>query len=135
MPIVGCLNRMSCDGYHDMKERRRHPDVYDYTPEPCCNVFSKTLSSWGLPSACPSGDECKQSHTLMEVMYHREKYKTRVCERWVKPLLKCSWSHRCAYKHGDDDVNLGYTSKPLSLMEKRIDNDERRAPKKISAEK
>ncbi|KNC84368.1 hypothetical protein SARC_03413 [Sphaeroforma arctica JP610] len=40
----------------------------------------------------------------MEVMYHKDKYKTKSCERWAKPGLQCSWGPRCAYQHGDNDL-------------------------------
>lgn len=121
-----CSNRIACDGYHDLKDRRRHPDKFEYTPEPCPEVFNKTMNQWGAPTNCSRGDACKQSHTLMEVMYHAEKYKTRVCERWAKPPSKCSWELRCAYKHGEDDVDLEYFSEPISLIEKKFKIEEKR---------
>ena len=40
---------------------------------------------------CERGDECRLAHSLMEVMYHREKYKTKPCERWAKPPLQCRY--------------------------------------------
>eukprot|EP00123_Amoebidium_parasiticum_P017881 comp24016_c0_seq1/m.42899 comp24016_c0_seq1/g.42899 ORF comp24016_c0_seq1/g.42899 comp24016_c0_seq1/m.42899 type:complete len:1012 (-) comp24016_c0_seq1:829-3864(-) len=108
-----CTDRVSCDGYHDAKERRRHPDYFNYSSEPCPAVYDRDLATWGYPSACEKGDHCPLAHSLMEVMYHRDKYKTKPCERWGKPPLQCSWGERCAYKHGEQDN--GYTPPKLPL--------------------
>jgi hypothetical protein len=43
----------------------------------------------GNPANCERGDDCWFAHSLMEVMYHRDKYKTKPCERWAKPPLQC----------------------------------------------
>ena len=31
----------------------------------------------GNPAMCERGDDCRLAHSLMEVMYHKEKYKTK----------------------------------------------------------
>lgn len=41
-----CADRVTCDGYHDAKERRRRPDVYSYSSEPCPAVYDRELAIW-----------------------------------------------------------------------------------------
>jgi hypothetical protein len=50
------MDRVKCDGYHDPKERRRRPDLYNYSAEPCPKVYERDLSVWyAVPSVlCPS---------------------------------------------------------------------------------
>jgi hypothetical protein len=40
----------------------------------------KVNNEWNEPSVCHFGDFCDYAHTNMEVLYHPELYKTRMCQ-------------------------------------------------------
>jgi len=117
----------SCDGldWHDERERRRGP-VLHYMPMACPNVRPYLNAEWGKPNIDCSGKhkpkimkngqlvpqesdewECDYAHTLLELMYHPQVYKTGLCDHFNEEdpsTWKCVWKRRCAHSHGRDDV-------------------------------
>jgi len=104
---IPCEKRAcACDGYHNPKERRRHPLHYWYATAPCPYVFNAAAAdsgqrkgAWSDPSECPRGDKCDLAHTVEEQMYHPEKYKTVRCQR---ETTGCQWGARCSYRHSNE---------------------------------
>jgi hypothetical protein len=46
----------------------------------------KVNNEWNEPGVCHFGDFCDYAHTNMEVLYHPELYKTRMCQ--VRQLIR-----------------------------------------------
>ena len=83
-----------CDGldWHREEERRRGPAIR-YAPMACPGVKAYLNSEWGDPAVDCSGRfaqlnaaagkvvqwDCEYAHTLLELMYHPQVYKTSLC--------------------------------------------------------
>ena len=83
-----------CDGldWHREEERRRGPAIR-YAPMACPNVKPYLNAEWGDPNVDCSGRfaqvnaeagrvvewDCEYAHTLLELMYHPQVYKTSLC--------------------------------------------------------
>ena len=83
-----------CDGldWHREEERRRGPAIR-YAPMACPNVKPYINAEWGDPSVDCSGKyaalnaahgrvvqwDCDYAHTLLELMYHPQVFKTHLC--------------------------------------------------------
>ncbi len=117
----------SCDGldYHRDEERRRGP-IIKYAPMACPNVKPYLNSEWGDPNIDCSGKykarvikngvaypaksdqwDCEFAHTLLELMYHPQVYKTGLCDHFDESdasTWKCVWKRRCAHSHGKEDL-------------------------------
>src|SRR5690242_8787891 len=47
------------------------------------------------------------AHTLLELMYHPQVYKTGLCDHFAEEnpaTWKCVWKRRCAHAHGKNDL-------------------------------
>jgi len=92
-----CQAKVFCAGFHHQGERRRNPQVYKYSYEPCPAV--KETHKWRDASRCKKGDACDKAHTLLEQMYHPYIYKTSLCANF--PKNQCSWGDFCTHAHGE----------------------------------
>lgn len=120
-----------CDGldYHRGHERRRGPFI-QYLPIACPHVKPSSKAEWKDPyddSLCtpiagkskgvskaldldqeePELWDCQYAHTLMEIMYHPQVYKTDLCQHFDENNPKewrCVWKKRCAHAHGVADL-------------------------------
>jgi hypothetical protein len=116
-----------CDGldYHRDEERRRGA-IIKYAPMACPNVKPYLNSEWGDPNLDCSGKykpkytkngqvypsksdqwDCEYAHTLLELMYHPQVYKTGLCDHFDEndsTTWKCVWKRRCAHSHGKEDL-------------------------------
>jgi hypothetical protein len=91
-----------CDGldYHRDEERRRGP-IITYAAQACTNVKPYLNSEWGNPNVDCSGRykpkvmrngqlvpqesehwDCGYAHSLLELMYHPQVYKTGICSHF-----------------------------------------------------
>lgn len=127
-PCKGFPWNCQCNGfdYHRPEERRRGPDI-TYLPIACPNVKPYLNSEWGNPSLCedppslppgtlphdqshprgPGGEKCEYAHTLLELMYHPQVYKTGLCDHFDEHDVskwRCVWKRRCAHAHGRGDL-------------------------------
>merc|ERR1719336_3793031 len=91
------MAKVFCAGFHHQGERRRNPQVYKYSYEPCPAV--KENHKWRDASRCKKGDACEKAHTLLEQMYHPYIYKTSLCANF--PKNQCSWGDFCTHAHGE----------------------------------
>jgi hypothetical protein len=51
--------------------------------------------------------DCEYAHTLLELMYHPQVYKTSRCDHFSEEnpsTWKCVWRRRCAHSHGREDI-------------------------------
>ena len=51
--------------------------------------------------------DCEYAHTLLELMYHPQVYKTSRCDHFMEEnpsTWKCVWRRRCAHSHGREDI-------------------------------
>eukprot|EP00457_Paulinella_chromatophora_P000161 gb/GEZN01000161.1/.p1 GENE.gb/GEZN01000161.1/~~gb/GEZN01000161.1/.p1 ORF type:complete len:1189 (+),score=109.77 gb/GEZN01000161.1/:34-3600(+) len=111
-----------CNGfdYHRDKDRRRR--VINYSPVACPNVKPFLNGDWrdpnvdctgggGLLPPNPDGSpvewKCEYAHTLLELMYHPQVYKTSMCDHFDEHEVnkwQCVWKRRCAHSHGKADL-------------------------------
>lgn len=113
-----------CNGFdwHRPEERRRGPEIR-YVPIACPHVKPYINSEWGDPANCKAtrtnsndesnpaseegGDNCEYAHTLLELMYHPQVYKTGLCDHFDEhdaSKWRCVWKKRCAHAHGRADL-------------------------------
>lgn len=85
-----------CIYAHHMRDFRRPPEIFKYTPEDC-EVLQKGIS-W---DQCPQGLKCQKCHTTVERLYHPDKYKRISCDK-----LRCNKSEICAFFHSTKEKNL-----------------------------
>eukprot|EP00808_Paulinella_micropora_P005242 g4755.t1 len=111
-----------CNGfdYHRDKDRRRK--VINYSPVACPNVKPFLNGDWRDPNVdCTGGGgiippnpdgspvewKCEYAHTLLELMYHPQVYKTSMCDHFDEHEVnkwQCVWKRRCAHAHGKADL-------------------------------
>eukprot|EP00826_Nyctotherus_ovalis_P055606 TRINITY_DN739_c0_g3_i1.p1 TRINITY_DN739_c0_g3~~TRINITY_DN739_c0_g3_i1.p1 ORF type:complete len:422 (+),score=75.83 TRINITY_DN739_c0_g3_i1:58-1323(+) len=83
-------NDPGCLGYHDTSEKRRKSKQYKMM----CGKLLRNRTI-GTTNDCSKGDKCKLCHTLNELKYHEEVYKTEECNSVACKLgpEKCSHIH------------------------------------------
>ena len=81
-----CRYGHQCDFAHDARELRRNLNQFWYQ---------------GVRCDKPDHDDrkCEFAHNDMEVMYHPNVYKTKMCEKFSTPQ-GCPNNQYCAYAHG-----------------------------------
>jgi hypothetical protein len=99
----------NCNGlkYHRPKDRRRGP-LIAYTPVACNDVKSwRQSDGLHLVKSNHSQRNCSKAHTLLELMYHPQVYKTGLCEHFDEhdpSKWNCVWKRGCAHAHGRDEL-------------------------------
>ncbi len=74
---------------------RRNPAVFEYSEEMCPFVHKLQKDSKVLVlHECPNGIRCPKAHSLEEVAYHPNQYKTRICQQ-----RQCSFGDVCPNFH------------------------------------
>lgn len=96
-----CRQGYACPQYHNLRDRRRNPQVYKYRSTPCPSV--KQGDDWGDTSLCDSGDDCHYCHTRTEQQFHPEIYKSSHCND-VQQNGHCPRGAFCAFAHGEGEV-------------------------------
>jgi hypothetical protein len=100
--LVWCPNRKdshdskSCIYAHHMRDFRRPPEIFKYSPEDC-EFLSNSNSERGWEQ-CPNGLLCNKCHTTIERLYHPDKYKRIYCDRG-----RCNKSEICAFYHSQQE--------------------------------
>ncbi len=88
-------NHKHCVFYHSSKDRRRVPGRY--SAERC--EASETDS-------CVLGDSCPKSHSMVERLYHPDKYKTKYCNNYPDRLQECEYGSYCCFAHSDSELKV-----------------------------
>ena len=91
-----CVSEL-CVFYHNSDERRREDDS-TYTFSQCPDTYILTARSFKDPSKCPRGDSCSYSHTINEVYYHKDYYRTTPCSKASCRDKLCPFMHEAAVK-------------------------------------
>ena len=82
----------NCLFYHNADERRRDDDsLYSFTP--CSNTYIESARAFKDPAKCVRGEECPYAHTLNEVYYHKDYYRTVSCGKAACRSRLCPFSH------------------------------------------
>ena len=79
----------NCIYAHHMRDFRRPPAYFDYSPEDCEHIQGNVNVTM-----CPNGLLCKKAHTAIEKLYHPDSYKRKNCEKF-----KCNKKEICAFNH------------------------------------
>lgn len=112
-----CRQGYSCPSFHDFKDTRRSPQLYNYQSSPCPNV--KVDDDWGPPSDCPNGDHCIYCHTRTEQQFHIDVYKSSTCNDIVRAGY-CPRGVFCAFSHADVETETAKHIKFLLENGKRL---------------
>ncbi|XP_059490374.1 RING finger protein unkempt isoform X2 [Neocloeon triangulifer] len=96
-----CRQGYACPQYHNLRDRRRNPQLYKYRSTPCPSV--KQGDDWGDTSLCDAGDDCHYCHARTEQQFHPEIYKSTFCND-VQQNSHCPRSAFCAFAHGDGEM-------------------------------
>eukprot|EP00746_Dinoflagellata_sp_MGD_P013800 gnl/MRDRNA2_/MRDRNA2_129961_c0_seq1.p1 gnl/MRDRNA2_/MRDRNA2_129961_c0~~gnl/MRDRNA2_/MRDRNA2_129961_c0_seq1.p1 ORF type:complete len:581 (+),score=99.09 gnl/MRDRNA2_/MRDRNA2_129961_c0_seq1:108-1850(+) len=85
----------TCTMYHHYFDRRRRPGTY--MAEPCEHEFltDDSASVAEDRALCPLGDMCSKCHNIVELLYHPDVYKRRLC----KDESLCPRGKLCAFAH------------------------------------
>jgi hypothetical protein len=107
---VPCMSSDSCQFFHNPSERRRRLSDHPYGPQPCPHVFQQINGHefWQDASNCPNGDACQSCHTLYELLFHPQKYKTSIC-----PNAQYCKNPFCPFAHNPDELRSS-TPSPAS---------------------
>jgi len=88
-------NHKHCTFYHSTKDRRRPPG--NYSAERC---------EASEDDSCPLGDNCLKSHSMVERLYHPDKYKTKYCNNYPERLGECEYGSYCCFAHSDSELKV-----------------------------
>ena len=88
-------NHKHCVYYHTAKDRRRVPG--HYSAERCEASENDN---------CPLADNCPKSHSMVERLYHPDKYKTKYCNNYPDRLQECEYGSYCCFAHSDAELKV-----------------------------
>ena len=88
-------NQKHCLFYHSPKDRRRIST--NYLSELCNKNDNDN---------CPMKDFCGKSHSMVEKLYHPDKYKTKYCNFYPKSLQNCIYGSYCCFAHSDQELKV-----------------------------
>lgn len=88
-------NHKHCVYYHSVKDRRRPPGTYSAEK---CDASGSSL--------CPLADKCSRSHSMVERLYHPDKFKTKYCNTYPHKLHECEYGSYCCFAHSDQELKV-----------------------------
>lgn len=88
-------NHKHCIYFHSSKDRRRIPGKY-----------SADRCEENENECCILGDSCPKSHSMVEKLYHPDKYKTKYCNNYPNRLTECEYGEYCCFAHSDDELKV-----------------------------
>lgn len=100
-------NHKQCQFYHYPKDRKRRGEFY------CCDLCEYVERG----QYCPFGDNCLKSHSGVEQLYRREKYKMKFCSYYPSSLQSCEYGEFCSFAHSEEELLIDL----LHRMEKTQD--------------
>ena len=110
------LDNKLCLNYHNEKDRRRNPDIYE--AKLCPNLFenNKRIKN----AECEKGDDCNYAHNLFEYFYHPDKFRKLKCKQENQEKGNyCKERLICPYHH-ESDSDCGENGKKMILDPKLI---------------
>lgn len=93
-----------CVYYHSNKDKRRCQRKYTYTHDLCSYIQNE--------SKCPKNDHCHKSHNQVEMFYHKDKFKTKLCSYFhenssLKEINStCPYGLLCSFAHAEDELQI-----------------------------
>ena len=92
-----------CFGYHDIKERRRPPRLFQLLNE-VCPFAQPDKNSDFYPQICIKGDHCDKFHTRYELVYYPDNFrKIKQCVRQPSKITgKCPYILTCYGIHKEN---------------------------------
>ena len=115
------LDNKLCLNYHNKKDKRRNPELYQAIL--CPNIFDEN-KKFIKDGKCNLGDECDKAHNLFEYFYHPKKFRTIKCpEEDLKRKEKKFCYNRliCPYIH-ESDSDCGENGERMVLDSELIFN-------------
>ncbi|XP_036050816.1 putative E3 ubiquitin-protein ligase UNKL isoform X4 [Onychomys torridus] len=98
-----CRQGYACPHYHNSRDRRRNPRMFQYRSTPCPSV--KHGDEWGEPSRCDGGDGCQYCHSRTEQQFHPEIYKSTKCND-MRQTGYCPRGPFCAFAHVEKSLGM-----------------------------
>lgn len=111
-----CQWKSRCQFSHCTEWPRRPPQKHRYSPEICPHIQVSAINKDGtvqIQNKCTMGLACPCAHSMEEVLYHPQIFKTILCEEHLrkddsqrKQRGKKSKCHRyyCPFAHGNDEL-------------------------------
>ena len=100
-------NHKQCQFYHYPKDRKRRGEFYSAD---LCEFVERN-------QVCPYGDKCMKSHSGVEQLYRKEKYKMKFCSHYPTTLQICEYGEFCSFAHSEEELLVDL----LHRMEKNED--------------
>jgi len=86
---------------------RRNPHVYRYKDELCPSIIELADKRMGpnyfVLNECPKGVHCEFAHSYEEMVYHPNRYKTKVCSQFARSGV-CRLGDICPCYHPPDSA-------------------------------
>eukprot|EP00746_Dinoflagellata_sp_MGD_P163617 gnl/MRDRNA2_/MRDRNA2_91766_c0_seq1.p1 gnl/MRDRNA2_/MRDRNA2_91766_c0~~gnl/MRDRNA2_/MRDRNA2_91766_c0_seq1.p1 ORF type:complete len:619 (-),score=98.71 gnl/MRDRNA2_/MRDRNA2_91766_c0_seq1:627-2483(-) len=99
-----------CRMYHHRYDRRRPPT--GYAPEPCEHEFLQDQGNGALIAddhvICPFGDQCGKCHNIVELLYHPQVFKRRLCMDMLEKDT-CPRGALCGFAHSRAELEAHAT--------------------------
>lgn len=99
-----------CAMYHHRFDRRRPPT--GYSPEPCEHEFLQDIGAGSLIAddhvICPFGDQCGKCHNIVELLYHPQVIKRRLCMDMLEKQ-SCPRGALCGFAHSREELEAHAT--------------------------
>jgi hypothetical protein len=87
---------------------RRNPTAYDYKDGMCSFVSSsadtRISPHFFIINECPKGVNCENAHSMEEMVYHTNRYKTKVCSSTYSKSGGCLLGDVCPNLHPSDST-------------------------------
>jgi hypothetical protein len=116
---------------------RRNPSIYAYKDE-MCQFISTAGDKMVSPShfflnECPKGVRCEHAHSMEEIIYHPNRYKTKVCTSLHSRSGGCHLGDVCPNVHPPDATKSLKKSEGRSHGGRRNKNEQSSASNKTSS--
>ncbi len=89
-------NQKRCPYFHTPADRRRVP--VNYLVERCEHERQM--------GRCPLNELCTKSHNIVEQLYHPDKYKMKMCQKYPDKLAECEFGEYCSFAHSEEDLRI-----------------------------
>jgi len=105
-PYLNEHEHRGCPFYHGEFDRRRLT-TYAYQSEPCEFCFDSSVM------CCPRGDTCSFAHNRVEVFYHPDVVRQRLCATYPH-VEGCRRGPLCSFAHSRDELVKEYDEEEVN---------------------
>jgi len=96
----------ACPFHHGDHDRRRL-NTYSYQSEPCDFSFDNSMM------CCPKGDSCSYAHNRVEVFYHPDVVRQRLCATYPH-VEGCRRGRLCSFAHSREELVKEYNEEEVN---------------------